>query len=367
MPWNGSGTFNRTNGVYSGAEVWKQSAAAGRNVRADDADTHDEDLATGLENCLTRDGQNRPSADLPMGGRKHTGVGDAEARDQYAALGQIQDGRPQIILASGVGGTADAITLAPSPAITAYARGQRFTFQVEAASMADVTINISGLGAKDLYMQGTNRAGAGDLKVGDFVTVLYNGTAFVVIGLPLGTAAQRSVGTATGDLAALGDNGTFPPDMIPGLTTDHIPDLDASKITSGAFAAARIPGINADKITDGTLAAARIPNLNADKIAEGTLDGARLPTDHLAVGSYARLLNATTTAHTEGSDYAGSSNLRSGVQPTGGWIYSQASYALPLTVGSAAPGTWRCMGSPVSGRVPDNGTHFFYGLYLRIS
>ena len=41
MPWNGSGTFNRTNGVYSGAEVWKQSAAAGRNVRADDADIHD--------------------------------------------------------------------------------------------------------------------------------------------------------------------------------------------------------------------------------------------------------------------------------------------------------------------------------------
>ena len=280
MPWNGSGTFNRTNGVYSGAEVWKQSAAAGRNVRADDADTHDEDLATGLENCLTRDGQNRPSADLPMGGRKHTGVGDAEARDQYAALGQIQDGRPEIVPASGVGGTADAITLALSPAIAAYAGGQRFTFQVEAASTADVTINVSGLGAKDVYMQGATRAGAGVFHDNDFVTVLYTGSKFFVVGLPLGLAVRRNVGTAAGDLAALEDNGTFPPDTIPGLNAD--------KITEGTLAADKIPGLNADKITAGTVGIGRLPRGTANGLASLD-DNAHVPVDQLNDIPYAAL------------------------------------------------------------------------------
>jgi hypothetical protein len=47
---------------------------------------------------------------------------------------------------------------------------------------------------------------------------------------------------------------------------ENIPNLDAAKITSGAFDAARIPNLDAAKITDGTLAAARIPKLAGDKV-----------------------------------------------------------------------------------------------------
>ena len=91
MPWNGSGQFNRTNGVFTGATVWDQSRVAGRTVRSDDHDTHDEDIATGLENTVTRDGQNQPSANLPMGGFRHTNVDDAAARNEYATASQVQD------------------------------------------------------------------------------------------------------------------------------------------------------------------------------------------------------------------------------------------------------------------------------------
>ena len=80
MPWNGSGVFNRITGIFTGSTVWGDTLAADRDVRADDHDTHDEDIATGLENCVTRNGENSPSANLPMAGFRHTNVDDAAAR-----------------------------------------------------------------------------------------------------------------------------------------------------------------------------------------------------------------------------------------------------------------------------------------------
>lgn len=55
----------------------------------------------------------------------------------------------------------------------------------------------------------------------------------------------------------------------------QIPNLPASKITSGTLADARIPSLPASKITSGTFADARIPNLNTSKLTAGTLGVAR--------------------------------------------------------------------------------------------
>lgn len=56
-----------------------------------------------------------------------------------------------------------------------------------------------------------------------------------------------------------------------------IPNLPASKITSGTFNADRIPGLAASKITSGTFDTDRIPNLAAGKITSGTFAVARIP------------------------------------------------------------------------------------------
>lgn len=62
------------------------------------------------------------------------------------------------------------------------------------------------------------------------------------------------------------------------LIAGDIPNLDAAKITSGAFDVLRIPNLDAAKITTGAFDAARIPNLDASKITTGTIDQARIPT-----------------------------------------------------------------------------------------
>ena len=74
MGWNSAGAVIRTDGVRSGADVHEQQRLAGVKVRSDLTDTELEDLATAIENTVARDGQNAATANLPMGGYKHTGV-----------------------------------------------------------------------------------------------------------------------------------------------------------------------------------------------------------------------------------------------------------------------------------------------------
>lgn len=57
----------------------------------------------------------------------------------------------------------------------------------------------------------------------------------------------------------------------------QIPNIPASKVTSGTFAAARIPDIDASKVASGTLDVARIPNLPASKTTSGTFSADRIP------------------------------------------------------------------------------------------
>src|ERR1700755_283485 len=115
MPWNGSGSFNR---IFS----WTADKAAGLDISSSRIDTDTNDIAAnGFGNCLTRDGQGQPSANLPMANFRHTGVGNGVARGDYAALGQVQD---NIVNWAVAVGTPDAITATLAPPITAVTDGQ---------------------------------------------------------------------------------------------------------------------------------------------------------------------------------------------------------------------------------------------------
>lgn len=73
MPWSGP-TFTRTNGTYSGASVWASDLAANIKIVASRHDTHDQDIATGINACLNKNGQNSPTANINWGGFKITNL-----------------------------------------------------------------------------------------------------------------------------------------------------------------------------------------------------------------------------------------------------------------------------------------------------
>ena len=131
MPWNGSGEFARTNGNTNGPRTWRGAQQAGRRIRTDDHDTHDEDLAQGLENCLTRDGQNSPSGPLPMNGQRHTGVANASNDNEYAGWGQA---KAQI--------TSDVNSLENrlAPSLATLVDGANISWDVDASPVAQVVL-----------------------------------------------------------------------------------------------------------------------------------------------------------------------------------------------------------------------------------
>lgn len=88
MPW-AAGTFSRTNGVNSGADTWEQDRDEPVNILASRHDDHDQDLADGINACLLKDGTNTPTADLPMGGFTHTGLGSGTANGEAIIYNQF--------------------------------------------------------------------------------------------------------------------------------------------------------------------------------------------------------------------------------------------------------------------------------------
>jgi hypothetical protein len=66
MPFDGSGNFQRT--FPPGG--WVGDAQSLIKIKSDRHDTHDKDLADGLTNCITKDGQSQPINDIPMNGHK---------------------------------------------------------------------------------------------------------------------------------------------------------------------------------------------------------------------------------------------------------------------------------------------------------
>ena len=190
MPFNGSGTYNRS---FS----WVNDANNNIDILATRMDTEDNGFATGLSDCVTRDGQSVPTANLPMGTFVHTNVGNATARKNYAAAGQVQDG--SLIYGGTSGGTANAQTLSLTPAITAYVAGQTFQFIPGNANTGATTININGVGAVAITKYGTAALAGGELTPGVVTTLKYDGTQFQLQTIFAGynVAAFTSSGTFT--------------------------------------------------------------------------------------------------------------------------------------------------------------------------
>lgn len=166
------------NGNYTPPAPPVFPAVSGTTIRADYFNTVVNDIGGALSKTITRDGQSPPTANLPMGGFKLTGLSVGTARTDSARVGDVQDGK--ITTLTAVSGS-NTIAATSSPLITAYTSGMNFRFIAAAANTAAVTININGLGAVALTKSGAQPLEAGDIAAGAAIQVHYDGTNFQLV------------------------------------------------------------------------------------------------------------------------------------------------------------------------------------------
>lgn len=96
----------------------------------------------------------------------------------------------QVQTAFTTAGTAPAFTLTPAPALGGYATNQRFRVKFNAAAATSGTLNVSGLGAKNLKQyDSTGAKVTAIIASGQLADVEYDGTDMVVLD-PLPSAVQ---------------------------------------------------------------------------------------------------------------------------------------------------------------------------------
>jgi hypothetical protein len=169
MSYNGSGTFN--------INTAGQPVVTGTTITSTAFNLLTADLATGLTTALTKDGQTTPTANIPMGTFKITGLGAGSAATDAAQYGQLQAGATTIATVTGT----DTLTGSLTPAIAAYAAGNLFSFVAANTNTGAATINLNSLGAKSITKLGTTALAAGDIVSGQLHLIEYDGTRFQLI------------------------------------------------------------------------------------------------------------------------------------------------------------------------------------------
>ena len=95
MPW-AAGAYSR---LY-GAAGWVDDRDASTKILATRHDAHDQDLATGINNCIAKDGTNAATADISMGGFKLTSLGTPTVATDAATKAYV-DAAGSVAFASG--------------------------------------------------------------------------------------------------------------------------------------------------------------------------------------------------------------------------------------------------------------------------
>ena len=137
---------------------------------------------------------NSPSPDGFPAGMNYQGV-DNSSREVMASIARNYKDENGSLVATGVANTY-AITLNET-SYAAYAVGDTFSFTIPANSTGASTLNVtpsggSALGAKALVHQDGAAMRKYDLRTTSIITVVYNGTSFVVVS---GATEYKGVGT----------------------------------------------------------------------------------------------------------------------------------------------------------------------------
>jgi hypothetical protein len=258
------------------------------------------DVCSEITNSIPRDGQAAPTANIPFGTYRITGLGAGVAATDSANFGQIQG--QAYLWAGTASGTANALALTVAPPITAYAAGQIIRFQAGAASDSSVTVAVSGLAAKAVQNNGAALSASVNIEADKIYEILYDGTAFQLqkIANPHGIYAPITNPSVTGlttDTIHATGAGTF--DTTLGVTGDFKVNTDKLVVTASSGAVVSASSVTATALIPSN---STVPSVGVYSpasgvgFAVGSAEKARINTNgHLLVGIATEITPASTT------------------------------------------------------------------------
>jgi|TARA_R110000744_G_C19311952_1_gene556799 hypothetical protein len=204
-----SGAFTRTNGTNTGSTLWNADKVAGTKITSSNHDTHDQDLANGINATVMKAGTN--------------------------------------IHATSSGTNTVVVTL--TPAATAYTAGQFINFKAGGTCTGAVTVNVNALGAKAIQKLGAALV-AGDITANNIVSVVYDGTQFQMVS----PAKTPVLAGNLSDIAALAVTNSA---MIVGDGSNYVLESGATLRTSigvGTTDSPQFTAVNVGAASDTTVA-----------------------------------------------------------------------------------------------------------------
>lgn len=172
MPYDG-------NGVYNPLPFPVFPAVPGELVLASQYNEQIQDMADSLTQAVTRDGQSPATADLPMGGFRHSNVGPATSPTQYARVQEILQGAYSNLIS--VAGTADAITGNTTFPFGPLSEGQMFSFTPLADNTGAATLEVNSLDPVAIKRYDGSALEAGDIAEGQVIWVVYTQGEFRLV------------------------------------------------------------------------------------------------------------------------------------------------------------------------------------------
>ncbi|MCZ4089066.1 hypothetical protein [Sinorhizobium psoraleae] len=179
------------------------------------------------------------------------------------------------------GGTGAAYTLTYGQAPAGYSKGIKYSFWAHADNTGACTLNLNSLGAKSILNQNGTALTAGQIKSGNMIEVVYNGTSFELVSFD----SHDSIFTGNTSIAALVATTASAGSLtVSGAITANT--LTASGAISAQSLSLTTPLAIASGGTGANTAAAARTNLglaaiaasgSASDLTTGTIDDARLP------------------------------------------------------------------------------------------
>lgn len=134
------------------------------------------------------------------------------------------------------GGTANALTITNTSPVLSYQFGQRITFKASATNTGAVTVNVDGVGAKELILGDGQALDANNIVANRIYDAVYDGTRFQM--LAGGSAASYSSAAAASAAEALASENNAATSEGNAATSEynaHQSELNAAQSASDAY------------------------------------------------------------------------------------------------------------------------------------